>query len=249
MTNSDKYNFKDFSRKNYKRLLEIARKNYSFVLYNKRPLNFKSIYLRHDIDISVNSALPLAKIESELNIKSTYFLLLHSDFYNLFEKEISSIVKNIIKLGHKIGLHFDSHYYNIKNEINLEAKLLLEKKIIENIFDTEVKVFSFHNPNRFALNCRKYQYSDMINTYSDYFQKNVTYISDSNGYWRHKNLEDYLTDAREKNLQILLHPEWWQASVMSPKERIWRCIDGRALKSRKKYIAVLNKFRRNNFDW
>ena len=249
MPNHHKFNFRDFTRKNYRKILNIAKKNYSFVFYGERNLKKKSVFLRHDIDFSVNSALALAKTEANLKIKSTYFLLPHSDFYNLLEPEITDIIRKIIKMGHRIGLHFEGQYYGINNEKDLVKKLYLEKNFLESIFDCEINVFSFHNPDNFALNCVEYRYAGMINTYAEYFKNKVTYISDSNGYWRYKRLEDILVEAKENYLQILLHPEWWQEKIMSPKERVWRCIDGRADKTKNKYVSILKKFKREHIDW
>ncbi|MBI5403563.1 MAG: hypothetical protein HY959_09180 [Ignavibacteriae bacterium] len=249
LDNSIKYHFNDFTRKNYLKILRTARMNYRFVFYGSQRVLSKTIYLRHDVDFSMNSALALAKIEKKLNIKSTYFILPHSDFYNLLEPEITGIVRRIIKLGHRIGLHFDCHYYRIKDESELVRRLKSEKKFFENLFDTRIQVFSFHNPDKFALSCTKYRYTGMVNTYAEFFKNKVSYISDSNGYWRHNRLQEVLMSAKENSIQILLHPEWWQDKVMSPKERVWRCIDGRASKTRDKYLAVLRKFKRNHIDW
>jgi hypothetical protein len=249
LKNVEKYNFRDFTRKNLYNILKIAKENYRFVSYGERDFKRKSIFLRHDVDFSVNSAYALASIETELKIKSTFFLLPHSDFYNLFEEEITSIIRKIIKSGHNIGLHFDCEYYGVRTEKALIDKLYLEKNFLENIFETDIKVFSFHNPDKFALSRAGYRYAGMINTYSEFFNNKVTYISDSNGYWRFKRLEDMLKEGNERALQILLHPEWWQVKVLSPKERVWRCIDGRAEKTRSKYISILKKFKRENIDW
>lgn len=249
MNNSLKYHFGDFTRKNFAKILKEAKKNFKFVNYGKEKAVKNTIYLRHDIDFSVNSALALAKIENRLKIKATYFILPHSDFYNLLEPEIFSIIKNIIKLGHNIGLHFDSQFYGIKDEKTLESVLSLEKEFFGKLFNIKIDVFSFHNPDKFALSCRKYRYSGMINTYAEFFNNEVSYISDSNGYWRHNRLGDVLKSGNDKPIQILLHPEWWQEKVMSPKERVWRCIDGRAAKTKVKYIAILKKFKRSHIDW
>lgn len=231
------------------KILKTARLNYRFVFYGSQKVLSKSIYLRHDVDFSMNSALSLAKIEKKLKIRATYFILPHSDFYNLLEPEITGIVRNIIRLGHNIGLHFDSHYYKIRSEAELVKRLKFEKEFFEKLFDTQIQVFSFHNPDKFALGCTRYRYAGMVNTYAEFFKKKVSYISDSNGYWRHNRLYDVLSSAKEKSIQILLHPEWWQDKVMSPKERVWRCIDGRASKTGEKYLAVLKKFKRNHIDW
>ena len=41
---------------------------------------------RHDIDYSIEKAVELAALEAEENVKSTYFVLLSSEFYNLAAK-------------------------------------------------------------------------------------------------------------------------------------------------------------------
>ena len=42
----------------------------------------------------------------------------------------------------------------------------------------------------------------MINVYAKYFIENVEYCSDSDGYWRHKRLEDFLCADYDK-IQVL----------------------------------------------
>jgi hypothetical protein len=89
----------------------------------------------------------------------------------------------------------------------------------------------------------------MLNVYSSYFQKNVPYVSDSNGYWRFKRLKEVLTSATEPCLQVLTHPEWWQEKLMSPKEKVWRCIDGRAESTKALYLKNLAEAGRQVIDW
>ena len=47
----------------------------------------------------------------------------------------------------------------------------------------------------------------MINAYAKYFKDNVEYCSDSNGYWRHQRLENFLNNKHDK-IQVLTHPVW-----------------------------------------
>jgi hypothetical protein len=245
----DKYNFSDFTVDHYSKLLLLAKKRYNFIFFNEINKQQSFILWRHDIDFSIHRAYRLAQIESELGIKSTYFIHLHNEYYNIFEKEISLLVKKIISLGHQIGLHFDTHYYNIENESELNSKLLFEAKLIKKLFDINVKVFSFHNTTQFTMSCQNWKYAGLINTYANFFQKNVEYCSDSNGYWRYNRLYDILSVSTSNQLQILTHPEWWQEEVMSPWERIKHCIDGRSFKNKKQYQDHLRKFNMKNIDW
>ena len=185
------------------------------------------------------------RILKKLNIKATYFLLLGSKFYNIFEKEIKNLIFKILSLGHQLGLHFDFAQYEIKNKKELEQYLTYEKKILENLFQVKIKVFSFHNPTKKIFRFNNFKYARMINTYSKYFKKNVQYCSDSNGYWRHERLENFLNKKYCK-IQVLTHPGWWQKKSMSPFKRIIRCIDGRKKKVMLDYTKVLKKHRRKN---
>lgn len=247
--NVEKYNFPDFTRDNYRKLLRLAKKKYVFTTFDRCNVDGPFVIWRHDVDFSPHSARRFAIIEAEENVKSTYFLLLHSEFYNLMEKEVTDCIKDIVDLGHTIGLHVDGNYYNLENEVELRSVLKREKRILQDIFRASVDVFSFHITTPFAIRCDKPTYAGMINAHSKYLREKVGYCSDSNGYWRFKRLEDVLSEAAETNLQVLTHPELWQDTVMSPKERVWRCIDGRADKTKEWYSNILKEHGRENIDW
>jgi hypothetical protein len=246
--NSIAYNFSDFTWDSYRELLRLAKKEYSFENYSTWHSNEKFVIWRHDVDFSMHSALNLARIENCEGVKTTYFLLLHSEFYNLLEKEISDLVFNIIDLGHNIGLHFDSSFYNITDINEFEEKLVLERKILESIYGVDVHAFSFHNPSSYDLSLKNEQYGGMYNTYSHVFQNEISYCSDSNGYWRHKRLYDFLIN-KHSCMQVLTHPEWWQEYVMSPNEKVKKCIEGRSVNTYKFYLKTLEKHNRENIDW
>lgn len=82
----------DFTYSHYKKSLELAKnKGYTFMSLtefeenkDKEPL----IILRHDIDFSPRSALELAKIENQLDIRSTYFVRVHANSYNLIDSYV-----------------------------------------------------------------------------------------------------------------------------------------------------------------
>lgn len=249
MTNSTKYHFSDFTRENYRSLLRLAKSKYKFINFTGSPIEDGSVLWRHDVDYSPQSALKLAKIENEEGVKSTFFLLLHSEFYNMLEKVNTECFKNISKLGHEIGLHFDASYYSIQNVESLEKYLTIESTFLGEILGIKIKAFSFHNPFEFELSCTENKYAGLINTYATRFHKEIGYCSDSNGYWRHSRLEDVLKDSKFKSIQILTHPEWWQDEVLSPKQRVLRCIEGRSEYVRSNYENFLKLHGRSDIDW
>lgn len=249
MNNAARYHFADFTLENFRRLVRLAKESYRFRWFTDFDPSERFILWRHDVDFSVHRAAKLAAVEADEGVKSTFFLHLHSEFYNLLEREIRQLVKELVASGHALGLHFDTHYYDVENREQLEEFLAREKRVIEDCFETEVRVFSFHIISAATERFGAMEYRGLINAYADYFRREVSYCSDSNGYWRHRRLEDVLQEATDPRLQVLTHPELWQDTVMSPKQRVHRCIAGRAEKTKRWYDDTLRMHGRENIDW
>jgi hypothetical protein len=246
MTNAEKYHYDDFSRTNYRRLLRLAQAKYPVATYSDFDLSSQFILWRHDVDMSMHAAVKLAQIEHEELIQATYFLHIHSRYYNLFEPEIYVCVQRLLELGHAIGLHFEMGFHHVSNEAELEAALALEKRWLSDLFHVEIPAFSFHDPDEKSLSFRSLRYAEMINCYAEPFRTVVAYCSDSNGYWRYRRLEDVLTSATDARLQVLTHPEMWQEEGMSPRQRVHHCIDGRAKALKRLYDELLRQYGRLN---
>jgi len=227
-----------FTEKNYRDILIETNKNYKFVNYTD-DLSEKNIVLwRHDVDFTPHRALILANIEKELGTRSTFFIQITSNFYNIFENEIKDIFSEIINLGHSIGLHFDPSFYDINGSDAFVNWLEYEKTILEKMFDMKICVFSFHNPTTDILKFDDFRYANMINTYSKEIKNDFKYCSDSNGYWRFDKLDEIVKENFDK-LHILTHPVWWQKEFMTPRDKVQRCIDLRAKKQASFYDNLL----------
>ena len=73
-----------FTYKAYKKLIETLKSNnYSLTDYHSDDIFKKSVILRHDVDNSLEKALAFAQYEQQFRVKSTYFVLLTSNFYNI----------------------------------------------------------------------------------------------------------------------------------------------------------------------
>ena len=105
----------DLTLQQYINLLNIAKNKFSFITYENINFDDNFILWRHDIDLSLNQALKLAK-EEEARVSSPYFINMHSEYYNIYEKSQYSIINEILDLGHSIGLHFDTEFYFIPDE-------------------------------------------------------------------------------------------------------------------------------------
>ena len=243
------YNIEDFTVEHYKDLLLVASQRYKFVGYDYSLKSSGYILWRHDVDVSLNRAFRLAEIESNLGLKATYFINIASEFYNIFEKEQHKLLLDIIELGHDIGVHFDSSLYNIKCHSDLSLHLSNQSKLLYSLTGKHCHSFSFHNPRGIDFEFEDHDYAGLVNCYSESFKNNIGYCSDSNGYWRHQRLYDFLQTTTFSSLQVLTHPACWQESSMFHRNRIFNSIYSRAHKCMRLYDnALLNDGRENSSD-
>lgn len=242
MIESNNYKLEDFTFKHYKKLIKTAKEKFAFSSFKDFTEKEKFIISRHDIDYSPENALIMAKIEEKLKVKSTYYIMLHSEYYNILEKHNTNIILEILSLGHDIGLHFDPSFYNIKKESALENKITLEREFLEKIFGIEMYSFSFHNTNNFILSCKKSHYAGLLNNYNSYFQNELDYCSDSYGIWRFNRMFEVITNPKVKKLQILTHPVLWSEKPMPPHKRVYSSI----LKRKQWEKAFYNDFLKKN---
>ena len=252
MSNREIYKFEDFTLENYKRLINLAKsKGFDFILHKDEFIaNRKDVIWRHDVEFSPDIALKMAEIESELGVRATYFWQLHCDYYNTVSPYFTEILKKIKSMGHHIGLHFDSHYYNIQTEAQLEEYITRDKEFLEGALGGQIVIdtFSFHNTNSFILSCKAYKYGGLINVYSSYFKEHYNYCADSTGIWRYDRLEDVLNDDSVRHLQVLTHDGMWSEKVLSPHKRLLSCVQAEADRQKWSYVLKLPKTGNINVD-
>lgn len=198
----------EFTYKAYKNLIEKLKiKNYEFCDYENYEKNKKSVILRHDIDTSLEKALEIAKLEKSLEVSAYYFILLSTDFYNINSKKSSEILKEIIKLGGKIGLHFDETKYEINTKEDYVKYINYELKILSYIFEEKINVVSMHRPSKEFLEMNL-EIPNVINSYQKKFFKDFKYVSDSRMFWR-ENIEEIIEKDDYNKLHILTHSFWY----------------------------------------
>jgi hypothetical protein len=200
-----------FTLEHYNEIIEIAQKaGYSFRGFHEaKPASEKlSIYLRHDIDVCLEEAIDMARVEAEMGVRATYFILINSPVYNPLSKDSIKLLKNILDNGHWIGLHVDPVLLpQDDNDIIEEfvASLIA-------LYSSEIRLVpavSFHRPteNIIGVNFHK-----LISTYSERFFKKMKYVSDSRGIWREGCPCKILENNVYPQLQMLVHPIWWKSN-------------------------------------
>lgn len=192
----------------YRSLIRILRENdYVFADYITCDDLKKSVILRHDIDYSIEKAVELAALEAEENVKSTYFVLLSSEFYNLAAKENKDKILQINRLGHDVGLHFDELNYDDDCKKNVPKLILKEVQMLEDLLQIEVKSVSMHRPSNGTLEA-DYDLYPYINSYGKKFFKQFKYVSDSRRRWR-EDVVNVIESGTYEKLHILTHAFWY----------------------------------------
>lgn len=230
MTNREKYKFDDFTLANYERLVTMAiEKGFKFISYTAEFVDErKDILWRHDVEFEPDVALKMAEIEHKYGVKATYFFQIHSHYYNIFDNHYTEVFHKIHALGHDVGLHFDSHYYGINDETQLNKYIELDRAYFEAVLGVKIDSYSFHNTTPFTQSCLKPKYGGLINVYSSHFKEKYNYCGDSLGYWRFDRLEDVLNDGRIQHLQVLTHDANWTEEVLSPRKRVRKFVGDKA---------------------
>lgn len=233
----------DFTEARYCALLEQARTRFQFRHFHDDPTGESVALWRHDIDFSPQRALALARIERQMDVTSTYFVLLGSAFYNPFEPAIRDILREIAGLGHGVGLHYDASAFTGTTAAHSD-RIAFEATALQRQLQKDIRTFSLHNPSISSdVQLDELQCAGLVNASAASLRNKFTYVSDSNGRWRYRSLHEMVDDRSVSRLYALTHPEWWTPEPLLPSARVNRCIQGRARRVASDYEAFLKHHR------
>lgn len=166
-----------------------------------------TIILRHDIDLSIDMAVEMAEIEATADVQSTYFVLSNSPFYNLTSTQNASALQSICDLGHEVGLHIDASVYS-GDLTQVIAGVKEEATLLERITGRAITMYSMHKPGP-HISFLPETIGTMTSAYAARFVDEISYSSDSKGWWRFGDFRDSIDFRNRKSLQLLIHPIWW----------------------------------------
>jgi hypothetical protein len=176
----------EFSLEHYRELLDAARDGgYRFASFDREPRP-GDLFLRHDVDLSLDAALQMAELEAHAEAPATYFLMTQSVFYNLASPEGVRAINRLRELGHRIGLH-----------------AVWPGAESDDRFDP---VLAWHNPEPDYMS---QPLDEFVNVMQPPFFDQDHYRSDSNQSWRHGCPHPELARRDFEWLQLLVHPEIW----------------------------------------
>ena len=193
-----------FDLAHYRELLRAAQAGgYRFATFDTTPQP-GDLLLRHDVDLALEAALETARLEHELGVRATYFLMTESVFYTLASKAGERALRQLRELGHAVGLHA------VYPRLELDGR-----------FD---RVVAWHNPDPEYMSAAV---DGAVNVMEPLYFDPERYRSDSNQRWRHGCPHEQLARGEFERLQLLTHPEIWVYEGATMRESMLSMLDAK----------------------
>jgi hypothetical protein len=202
-----------FELNSYKLVLEsVISQSYSCLSFEEAYISKhkKSILIRHDIDMSLDQALEIAKVENSIGISSCFFIRLHAKFYNALSVDSKRKMNLIEDMGHRIGLHFEEDFYDTYDIFDAMAT---EKSLLDSFLRYKIDTIAPHEPSRTGR--MTFDKSKLLRAgikyqaYDNILFEKFKYISDSSCRWRDGTFEEHVNDRKTPRIYLLTHPIWW----------------------------------------
>lgn len=144
-----------------------------------------NVFIRHDVDFSLDAALKMGRFEVEREIYSTYYLFNEEKWPFYTWDDANRAADKLSTMGHDIGYHINERWIDSPDTVH-------------HLAGTKV---SFHCPTDLVL-WKDFGYFE--NAYDPRWEGH--YVADSRGTFTYGDPEDML---HLYNLQVNIHPEWW----------------------------------------
>ena len=187
-------------------------------LSHKTPDKEKiTVLIRHDVDINLDRARRMAKIEKSNNISSCYLFRNNAERYTIEEAE--PIIQEFMKQSFEIGFHYET-IANANGDLN-KAQSLFEEELNTMRKIAPINLIAAHGDkfrNRQLIDNNLIDLKRLEVT-SAYFIGFDRYISEAGGnrlflrdnkYTSIKEeLESLFSETKGTVVEILIHPDWW----------------------------------------
>jgi len=214
-----------FTESHYRFVLqEFLSEGYRFRGYSDlSPGETHQVILRHDVDISLEDALRIARIESGMGVTSVFHFLLTSEIYNPASRKGKEILEILRNFGHRIGIHVDPMAIGTVNPEEASfQKGMVELFELARLVLGKVDSYSVHRPaangKMDSLHPTRLTFNVPPYADADEYRSDILYRSDSRRTWRHGCICEQIPHLNGQVLQLNTHPIWWSPESRSRED-------------------------------
>lgn len=158
-----------------------------------------TILLRHDVDFDLEAADVISRLEESEGVRSSFFFLVSTDFYNIGSATGRSLLTRLVARGFDVGLHFDPSVYT---DGQVETGFHTERMFLESVTGAPIRSVSLHVP---SAHNQYIPFAGLVNAYDPRWFGPDRYVSDSCRTWRRDPLQ-FIASPRPDVVQVLTHP-------------------------------------------
>lgn len=217
---------------NYRSLLNGLRSaDYAFLSFGEaldqaETGSSRVVALRHDVAFDPERALAMARLEHDLGLVATYFAMPACRFYNLLDPATRDIFRQILALGHHLGLHVEVSHLGANPDPLAVATFVREQgEILERVLGVRPEIVSFRRPDPAILAGEPAYGGPYGHVYEQRFRDRFFYVADSHGEWRHGHPLQSEAFAMGRPIQLVVHPFWWSETPANPHETAYQLHD------------------------
>jgi hypothetical protein len=202
-----------YSLETYRQLLAVLKeRDAHFAEFTDAAPRPKTVYLRHDVDFSLDLAARIAEINHDEGVGATFFVLLRGHAYNLASRRSVELVERLQSLGQRVGFHYSHGHIHDDNDTELAQHVSDDFRITAELVPDLEPVWCVHTPSPTLLRrCLELDVPGLINAQAAAFVRDMPYYSDANMRY---SASTWLSLAAkiERPAQLLLHPVYWAAA-------------------------------------
>lgn len=181
-----------------------------------------ALIIRHDVDVSLTTAVEMAHIEQDLGVCTSYFIRVHAAGYNPFSRESYAALRWLAQAGFDLGLHHEVGVFPLAgadgNRPPAQEHIQRERAVLEAILAKPVRSVAMHLPKHGTLPLTQTDLDACGILYeagAAVFNEGARFISDSN-----RTLKPAcpctLIGTAEK-IYFTAHPIWWMDASVDPE--------------------------------
>ena len=201
-----------FDTPSYERVLQQVRDaGREFVGFDERGAG---VALQHDVELSLDRALTMARLEATLRISGTYCVPLAAPVHDSSTVTFAHVVRTISQLGHEVGLLFDpqAHWADLPGDATIRQRVDDRREVLGRLVDDTVDVVSFRRPTDRLRDLELDGVTNACRGPADVPE--YRHVSDRE--WR---TADPFRDGVPERFRLVVHPGLWHA-VERPESEV-----------------------------